>query len=103
MKQNFQKNKLVTDKTLFFVIIPFCTSILFVLTLISKMAVLHKNIGFSIFVLSTKKLYSSFLKKVFIVQKICFKVKVLKSFEICSDCHIKNMLISQTVVYFENS
>ena len=26
VKQNFQKNKVVTGKTLFFVIVPFCTS-----------------------------------------------------------------------------
>ena len=36
---------------------------------------------------STKKRYSSFLKKVFFFQKICFKV--LKQFKISSDCHIK--------------
>ena len=43
----------------------------------------------SILVLSTKKQYSSFLKRVCIFQKIYFKVKVLKSFKIFSDCHIK--------------
>ena len=37
---------------------------------------------------STKKWYSSFLKYVFIFQKICFKVKVLKTFETSPDCHI---------------
>ena len=68
------------------------------------------NIGFcqlcygkdasSILALSTKKQYSSFLKKVFVFQKTCFKVKVLKTFETClSD---KNMPISQTEAYFEN-
>ena len=30
-----------------------------------------------------------FLKKVFIFQKICFKVKVLKTFKSSSGCHIK--------------
>ena len=29
------------------------------------------------------------MKKVLVFQKICFKVKVLKSFKFCSDCHIK--------------
>ena len=29
-----------------------------------------------------------FLKKVFVLQKICFKVKVLKTFKISADCHI---------------
>ena len=43
----------------------------------------------SILVLSTKKRYSSFLKNVCVFQKIYFNVKVLKSFKISSDCHIK--------------
>ena len=43
----------------------------------------------SILVLSTKKRYSSFLKRVSVFQKIYCKVKVQKSFEIFSDCHIK--------------
>ena len=38
---------------------------------------------------STKKRYPSFLKKTFIFQKIYFKVKVLKTFKISSDYHIK--------------
>ena len=45
--------------------------------------------AFSILVYSTKKRYSNFLKKVFVFQKICLKVKVLKTFEISSDCHLK--------------
>ena len=53
------------------------------------MAVLYGNDAFSILVLPTKKQYSSFLKKVFVFQKICFKVKVLKMFKISTDCHIK--------------
>ena len=40
-------------------------------------------------VLSAKKWYSSLLKSVYVFQKIYFKVKVLKSFKISSDCHIK--------------
>ena len=36
----------------------------------------------------TKKRYSSFLKKVYVFQKICFKIKVLKTFKISSDFHI---------------
>ena len=31
----------------------------------------------------------SFLKKFFVFQKICFEVKVLKTFKIFNDCHIK--------------
>ena len=50
------------------------------------MAVLYGNDAFSILVLSTKKRYSSFLKKVFVFQKICFKVKLFKFF---TGCYIK--------------
>ena len=82
--QSFQKNKAVTGKTLFFVL-----PILFVLILASDKAVLCRNIAFSIFVISTKKRYSSSLKKVFVFQKICFKVTLLKTFEMSSDCQVK--------------
>ena len=40
-------------------------------------------------VLSTKKRFSTFSKKVFIFQKKRFKVKALKAFKISSDCHLK--------------
>ena len=63
------------------------------------MVVLYGYDAFSILVLSTKKLYSSFSKKIFFLQKTCFKVKVLKTFKIPTDC---NMPISQTEGYFEN-
>ena len=49
--------------------------------LVSDRAVLNGNDVFSILVVSTKKRYSSFLVKVFVFQKICFKVKVLIMFE----------------------
>ena len=49
------------------------------------MAVLYENDVFQILVLSTKKRYSSSLKKVFVFQKICFKVKILKTFKISTD------------------
>ena len=67
----------------------FVLPILFVLTLASDRAVLYGNVMLSVLVLSTKKQYSSFLKRVCVFQKIYFKVKVLKSFKISSDCHIK--------------
>ena len=51
------------------------------------MAVLYGNDAFSILVLSTKKWYSSFLKKIF--RKICVTFKVLKTFKIFTDSHIK--------------
>ena len=53
------------------------------------MSLLYGNDALSILLLSTKKSHSSFLKKFFVFQKICFRVKVLKSFQIFSDCHIK--------------
>ena len=57
LKQNFQKNKAVTGKTLFFVIGSFYSSfyILFVSALASDMAVLYGNYAVSILVLSTEK------------------------------------------------
>ena len=60
---------MITDKTPFFLL-----TILFVLTLASDMTVLYGNDALSILVLSTKKQYSSFLKKVFIFQNISLKV-----------------------------
>ena len=63
--------------------------ILFILTLASDRAVLYGNVAFSILVLSSKKNYSSLLKRVCVFQKICLGVEVLKSFKISSNCHIK--------------
>ena len=51
------------------------------------------DVAFSIFVLSTKNLYSSILKKLFIFKKICFKVKVLETFNISSDSHKKHVIL----------
>ena len=45
--------------------------------------------AFPILVLSTKKQYSSFLKKVSVFQKTCFEVKVFKTFKVFNDGHIK--------------
>ena len=67
----------------------FCTSILFVLTLASDKATFYRNILFSISVTSNKRQYSSFWKKAFIFQKIYFKVKVMKTFKISFDFHVK--------------
>ena len=61
----------------------------FMITLASDVAVLYGNDTFSILVRSTKKPYSSFVKKVFVFQKICLKFKVLKIFNIFTDRHIK--------------
>ena len=46
------------------------------------MAVVYENDAFSILVLSSKERYSSFLIKVFVFQKTCFKVTALKTFKI---------------------
>ena len=53
------------------------------------MAVLYGNDAFSVLVLLTKKLYSNFLKKVFVFQKTCYKVKVLKKFKVSTERHMK--------------
>ena len=60
LKRNFQKNKGDTGKTAFFMIGPFGTTILFVLTLASERVVLYGYVTISIVVLSTSKLFSSF-------------------------------------------
>ena len=67
----------------------FVLPIFFLLTLSSDIAVLNENDAFSILVLLTKQRYSSFFKKVFVLQKICFKVKVWKTFKTSTDCLIK--------------
>ena len=76
------------------------------LALASDSAVLCGNGALSVSVLSTKKRWSSFLKKVscfnFLKKVSCFKVKVSKTFEISIDYHIKSMLISQREGFFEN-
>ena len=66
------------------------------------MVVLYENDALSILVLSTKKRFFSFSNNRFVFRKICFKIKVLKTFKIFTDCYIKNMPISQTEGYFEN-
>ena len=53
------------------------------------MAALYGNDALLILVFSNKKCCSSFLKKIFVIQKICSKVKVLKTVKISNDCHIK--------------
>ena len=62
------------------------------LTMPSDRTDLYRNVTFSILVLSTKKRFFSFLKLVFLFQKICFKFKALKTLKRCSDCHIKTYL-----------
>ena len=82
-------NQLFIVLTLYSIVLCFVLTTLFVLTLASDRAVLYANVAFSILALSTKKPYSSFFKKVSVSQKICFKVEVLKTFKISSDCCTK--------------
>ena len=89
LKQDFRKNKAVAGKTPFYVIGPFCTPHSILLTLASDRTVLYGIDAFSFLVVSTKKQYSSFLKNVFVLQKVWFNVKVLKTFKISSYCYIK--------------
>ena len=76
--------KVVIGKILFFVIGPFCT-----FCSAFDRAVLYGNVVFSIVILSTKNKYSRFLQKDFHFQKTFVKIKVLKTFKICGDFHIK--------------
>ena len=92
LKQNFRKNKVVTGKHsvlclgLFYRHHSICLNIGFWYgSFVWQWCVLN-------LVLSTKNWCSSFLKKVFVFQKICFKAKVLKTFKIFTDCHIKTCL-----------
>ena len=61
----FSKNKVVTGKTPFF-----CEKLCTPHSIYLNRAVLYGNVAFSILLLSTKKQYSSFLKKVLVFQKI---------------------------------
>ena len=81
-KLNSQKYEVVSGKSSFFLIDPFCTHIQFVLTLAFDMALLYENVALLFVVIRTKKWYSSFLRKVLVFQKTCFKVKFLKTFKI---------------------
>ena len=78
MKQNCQKNKVVTGKPLFFVISQFCTPILLALTLASDRAVLYENVEFLILVLSTKKTFRKFVSELKYWKRSKFPVIVTK-------------------------
>ena len=64
------------------------------------MAVFYGNDVFLILELSTKKRSSSFLKMVFVFQKIYFKVKSIENVQNFHWLSHKNMPISQTESYF---
>ena len=84
----FKKSKVVTDKTQFFVIGPFRSHHSVCLSIGNWYGNFFGNEAFSILVLWTKKTVP-FLKKVLILQNICFKVKILKRLKIFTDCYIK--------------
>ena len=85
----FSKNKGVHGKTLFFWQGQFCTPhSICLLTLVFDKTFLYENVTFSILILSSKKRYSSFLKKHLVFQKTCFKVKVMKLLKISGDYHV---------------
>ena len=91
-KKRNRKSRVVTDKTLnltMICVVHFVYPTLVVSTLAPDGAVLYGNITFLILVLSTEKRWSTFLKRVYDFQKICFKVEVLKTFKTASDCHVK--------------
>ena len=88
LKQNLQETKQLLAKLRSLRQVHFILTILFVLILASDIAVLNGNDAFSILVFSTKRLYPSFLKKIFVL-KICFEGKVLKTLKIFTDCPIK--------------
>ena len=88
VEQIFQKNKVVTGKSPLFIISPFYSRHSICLIRIWQSSFEWKWCVFNL-VVSTKKWCSSFLEKVFVFQKICFKAKVLKTFETFTDCHMK--------------
>ena len=79
-----------------------CVKMDLVLKSTSDCAFLCGNVAFLILVLSTKERYSNFLKKVFVFQKNCFKVKVLKTFKNFLWFSHKYIPAFQTEGYFEN-
>ena len=85
---NFSKKEVVREQP-FFAIGTQVLPIQFALTLAFDRAVFYGNVRLSFVVFSTKTSYFSSSRKYFDFQKTCFKVKVLKTFKILSDYHIK--------------
>lgn len=82
----FQKTKVVIGKTLFFVIGPFCTPSYICLNIGFWLGTfLWKCCAFNCSTFNWKMVLYSF-KKVFVWNKICFNIKVLKTFKIFIDC-----------------
>ena len=70
LEQIFEKNKVVTGKTLLFLIGPFCSRHSVVLTLAYDRPVFNGNDVFSILVVSTKKTVVQFSEKGFRLPEI---------------------------------
>ena len=88
MKGFYTQKKIKWLVVKLFVICPFCTICipnLSLLTLAFDRVVLFGSFAFSIVVLSTKKRYSIFLRKVFVLKEICFRAKVMKMFKIFNE------------------
>ena len=99
-RTKFPKNKIVTGKTPFFVICPFCTHHSICLIIGFCLGSFVWKWCVSSFGLSIKKRYSSFLKKVFIFQKNCFKVKSIENVSNFHWLSQENKPIPQTEGYF---
>ena len=85
LKLNFQKNEVVSGKSPFFVIGPFCTPHSICLNIgFWQVSSVCENVALSFIVLWTKKHYSRFLRK-----DLSFLKTLLKTFKIASDCHVK--------------
>ena len=100
MKQYIQKKNVVNSKTPFFAKVHFVHPITFILTLASDKAVWYRNLAFLISVLTTKRSYSSLLKKVVVFQKFVSKLWNRSEFPVLSH---KTMRVYQTQGYFKSS
>ena len=60
---------------------PFCTPYSIGLTLASERAVLYGNVAFSVLLLSTRKRYSPFLKKVKLVRTVLETCKTVRNYK----------------------
>ena len=89
LKQDFQKNEAIPGKAPFFVIDPFCTQHSICLNIGFSYGIFTWNVCIFNLSVSMTKRYSSFSEKLFLFQKTCFRLEVLKMFKMSTDCHIK--------------
>ena len=81
--------------------VHFVLLVQFALTVVFDREVLYGNVALSITVILIKKRYPSVLKKVLLSETIRFKVKVMKTFKIFSDCHEKTWQPLKRRAYLE--